>query len=570
MTAYPERPPRVRVEWLVAGTRVVLAGGALLAVALEPFRYWSIAYLLAWYLVWSLAVLALVWTPTRFARGWDVAVHLFDLAVFSLLMLVTQGATSPFFVYFIFLLVCGTLRWQVRGTLWTAAATIAAYAGASVYAVNVLHLPGFELNTFVIRTVYLSVITVLLGYLGAHQNRFQHEISRIAAWPRRISRDPREVVSEVIAHTRALLDAPELVLVWQEAGEGWVNVAWRSGEEIQWTHEPEEAYGSFVLPGLERKSFQASDVTQERGRVLTLTSGGFRRRDCRPINEALRARFEMRAVQSWPLDGELIRGRMFCLNKPQMRIDDLILGELVAQLAVSRLESLYLLNRLRQSSALEERVRVARELHDNLLQSQAGAALQLLAARRSLGRDPDTARARLEEVQRQLEHDEIEMRSFIRGLRPARVPERDPAAPDLSERLETLRERVQRQWEIEVRLGLHGAIERLPDGLTDEVYRLAQEGMVNAARHAHASVISVALSVTEDDLKLEVVDDGRGFPFQGTYDLASLDEMNKGPLTLRERVAQLDGDLTLKSMDTGTALLMRLPFAQLSTEANAY
>jgi signal transduction histidine kinase len=94
--------------------------------------------------------------------------------------------------------------------------------------------------------------------------------------------------------------------------------------------------------------------------------------------------------------------------------------------------------------------------------------------------------------------------------------------------------------------------------------------MVNAARHANASVISVALSVAEDDLKLEVVDDGRGFPFQGTYDLARLDAMNKGPLTLKERVAQLDGDLTLKSMDTGTTLLMRLPFAQLSTGANAY
>ena len=88
--------PRVRMEWLVAGVRVVLAGGALLAVALDPapLRYWQTAYVLVWYLIWSLAVLALVWTPTRFAPGWDIAVHLCDLIVFSLLMVVTGGATA--------------------------------------------------------------------------------------------------------------------------------------------------------------------------------------------------------------------------------------------------------------------------------------------------------------------------------------------------------------------------------------------------------------------------------------------------------------------------------------------
>ena len=551
----------------MAGTRVVLAGGALLAVAIDPLehvRHSFVLYLLAWYLVYSLGMLALTWAPIRFARGWGLAVHLFDFAAFSLLIVVTQAATSPFFMCFLFLLVCGTLRWQVRGTLWTAAATMAAYAGISIYAVNVLHVPGFELNTFIIRSVYLTVTTVLLAYLGAHQHRFQNEIGRIAAWPRRISRDPGEVVSEVLSQASALLDAPKVVLAWEEPGERGINLAWRCDGQVEWAQDSEAAYGPFVLPGLDGKSFQAADAAQDRGRVVALTARGFRRRDCRPINEALRARFDMRAVQSWPLDGELIRGRMFCLNKARMGIDDLVVGELVAHLAVSRLDSLHMLGRLRGAAALEERVRVARDLHDSLLQSQASAALQLLAARRLLDRHPDVARHRLKDVQDQLERGELEMRSFIRGLRPTKPAAREGVTVDLAGRLEELRQRIERQWEITVNLRFDGAVERVPDALRDDVYRLAQEALVNAARHAEASVVSVALSVTKAELRLEIVDDGRGFPFHGTYDLPGLNQMNEGPLTLKERVTQLAGDLTLKSMDTGTALRMRLPLAHAS------
>src|SRR5262249_47401431 len=152
------------------------------------------------------------------------------------------------------------------------------------------------------------------------------------------------------------------------------------------------------------------------------SADAFLQRHGRPINAALQARFDIHAAQSWALDGELIRGRLFVLDKHRMRIDDLVFGEVVARLAVSRLDNLYLLRRLRHSVALEERLRVARDLHDSLLQTIAGTALQLLAARRLLERDPDAARFRLEDVQNQLESGELEMRSYIRGLRPATAP----------------------------------------------------------------------------------------------------------------------------------------------------
>jgi signal transduction histidine kinase len=266
-------------------------------------------------------------------------------------------------------------------------------------------------------------------------------------------------------------------------------------------------------------------------------------------------------VQSWPLKGEIIRGRLFCLDKQKMRLDDLVLGEVVAWLSVTRLESLYWQNRLREAAAVDERVRLARDLHDSLLQSQAGAALQLLAARRMLDRDPAAGRERLADVQQQLERDELEMRTFVTRLRPAGRAVSTPVTLSLDERLDELRRRVERQWEIHVNLHIE-PMTGLTDEMCEGLYRLAQESIVNAARHADASVVDVAISRTPDGLRLRIADDGRGFPFRGTYDLAALTGMNDGPLTLKERVADMGGQLQLTSTDTGTELIISLPLAQ--------
>ncbi|HEX5107658.1 MAG TPA: sensor histidine kinase [Vicinamibacterales bacterium] len=553
-------PPRVRVEWLIAAARVVLAFGTLLATAINPEAMARpTAYFLGWYSVYSLTLLALVWTPVRFARGWDIIVHVVDMAAFAAWFFLVDGVTNAMVVYYLFVLICATIRWHSVGTMWTAAAAVSLQAAIGLYVHRLGVAPTASLDVAT-RSVYMLLIAVLVAYLGTHQDRFQYEISRLASWPRKPTKDPRELVSEIIRQSSEFLRAPRTVLVWEEPGEGWVNVAWQGEYDVMWTQEPEATYGSFVLPGLEPASFQADDAAVE-GRVMLLRSSGFRRRRCRPVNEALRARFNMSAVQSWPLNGELLRGRMFCLDQVRMRLDDLILGEVVAWLAVTRLESHYWQERLREAAALDERVRLARDLHDSLLQSQTGVALQLVAARRQLDRDPAVGKQRLADVQQQLEQDELELRSFVSRLRPANRPVGRPAAVSLAERLDELRQRVERQWEIHVRLQLD-AIDGLPDELLEGTYRLAQESVVNAARHADASVIDVQVTRADGHLQLRIVDDGRGFPFQGTYDLAALNGMNQGPLTLKERVADLGGALTLVSAESGTELLITLPLTR--------
>ena len=514
---YPESPPRVRVEWLLAGTRVAVAASALLAVTLDTPEYIPprlVASVLIGYLLYGLAVVALVWSPVRFGRGWDLAVHAFDLIVFALLASMTDVAASPFFASFTFLVISATLRWRARGTVITVIVALALYTAIHVFGAQVLDPDVFQFNTFVVRSIYLVGIAAVLGYFGAIQQRSYLELVRLASWPRQISRDPHDAVSEVIFESTDLVEAPRVLLVWEEPSEGRVNLAWRGDGAVVWTSEPEGTYGSLVLPGLERSSFQASDASIDAGEVAMLTESGFRYRQCPPLNESLRERFNIKAVQSWPLAGELIQGRLFALDKTRMRIDDLVLGELVARLAVARLDSLYVLERLRDAAALEARVRVARDLHDSLLQAHTGAALQLLVARRLVERDPVVGRARLEEVQRALERGELEMRSFIRRLRPEEGSDGHAKYSRLSERLELLRRRLSQQWGVKVVLRQQGA-DNLSEAMAENVYRLAQEGLLNAARHADASLIKIDLTVEGDNLWLGIGDDGRGFRVSG-------------------------------------------------------
>ena len=189
--------------------------------------------------------------------------------------------------------------------------------------------------------VYLLTIAALLGNFGAFMQRSYQEVVQLASWSPRLSHDPSDVVADVVDQSTLLLGAPRVVLVWEDPLEGRVNLAWRGRPDLMWVQEPEGTYGTLVRAPYERAILQASDAAVDPSPVVALSEGRFRYRHDRPLNEALQERFEMHAVQSWPLTGELVQGRLFALDKRGMQIDDLVTGELVARLAVARLDSLY-------------------------------------------------------------------------------------------------------------------------------------------------------------------------------------------------------------------------------------
>jgi two-component system NarL family sensor kinase len=130
----------------------------------------------------------------------------------------------------------------------------------------------------------------------------------------------------------------------------------------------------------------------------------------------------------------------------------------------------------------------------------------------------------------------------------------------VKEQLQQLATRVQRQWGIKVDLAIAGD-RPVPQVLQTEVYRLTHESLINAARHAGATTVEARVAVDGNGVSICVEDDGRGFPFQGTYELPELLRLRVGPATLKHRVTALNGRLSITSSERGARVSINLPLA---------
>lgn len=384
--------PESRAERLIASGRVVLAAVSAVAVWFDPSvpaRHPEVAYaLLAGYVAYALAVAVLVWiSGSSSERHWLVT-QAVDLAFFSLMLFLTAGTTNPFIGYFTFAVICATLRWQWRGALWTAAASLASFLGIGFYLILVE--PGFNAHPLAVRGIYLALIAVLLGYMGFYEERTRREISLLYA----------------------------------------------------------------------------------------------------------------------------------------------------------------------EAVATEERIRVARDLHDGVLQSLAGIGLRLAAVRSLLDKDPRAARETLESVQRLLTLEQRDLRLFIQELKPK---PRSLADVSLVFRVTELVHRIELEWGLRAELSADGLEEPMPESLAREVYNVVRESLVNAARHGEASAVRLAICRAGGRLSITVADNGRGFPFQGRLTHAELAEGSMGPRNLFERVSSLGGSLGLESGAAGARLEIELP-----------
>lgn len=554
--------PRIRAERLIASSRVVLAMFFLLAVWLDPYTPASHAQmtyvLLVGYSTYALIVAFVAWLAHGPLLRLGLATHSLDLLLFSVLTYLTEGPTSPFFTYFTFAIVAATLRWQWRGALWTAAAALVMFNGTGIFAAEVMNDPKFEENRFVIRSVYLAVMAGLLAYLGAYEERRRHEMSKLAAWPPHRIRGSELPQPEVLESAARILASQRLLLTWEEPDEPWLHLAsWSDGELHTWREAP-ETYQPVVTEHLYSLTFLSKDVSAPVPTVLHHASPTPRGWRGAPIHPALLTRFEMEAVLCLPLRGECLEGHLFALDKPHMTEDDLLLGEVVAHAVAFSMDQSLLSRRLRRAAAAEERMRLTRDLHDGVLQSLTGAALQLETMQRIWDSDPQAARERLAAIQRLIVEEQRDLRFFIAvsKLAPAGLLAGNGS---LSATLRQLVVRLEDLWGLRVELHVERLDDAASDALAYDICFIVQEALVNAARHAAASEVQVAIARSNGKIHLAVTDNGRGFPFEGVYDDAKLDALQLGPVMLKERVKALGGTLIVHSSPAGARLDIHLP-----------
>ena len=218
------------------------------------------------------------------------------------------------------------------------------------------------------------------------------------------------------------------------------------------------------------------------------------------------------------------------------------------------------LQRLQQVAATRERPRLARDLHDSVLQSLAAAGLNLEAAIQGLKVDPEVAREQLSGVQDLIVREQRNLRSFIEELKLSTLV---PGEMDfkLGYLLQQLAKTVEQQWHLRVELKMDGLDAQVPAVLAREIYQIIREGLVNAARHAHASVVKVDLQADADNARITVSDNGCGFPFRGHFNDAALTTLGLGPVVIKSRVAALGGALNIDSSESGARLEVTLPLS---------
>jgi signal transduction histidine kinase len=272
----------------------------------------------------------------------------------------------------------------------------------------------------------------------------------------------------------------------------------------------------------------------------------------------------MRSVVSAPFAFDEIEGRIFALDGRSCGPDDLVLARAAVPGVAAGLRAIARWEQIGFETATRERLRLARELHDGVLQFLAGTALQIESVRQLLdGRAPESASSRLDEIGGWIKDEQQALRFFVGELRPGGGLGREDTP---AEGLRNLAERVARHWEIEIEFEA-ATLPPLPRNLFAEIARLIQEAIVNAARHAHASRVRVAIESVGRMVRIMVDDNGRGFSFSGRWGLESLNRQKLGPVSLKERVAALGGSLTIASKESGSLLDITVPWKRPAGDA---
>jgi signal transduction histidine kinase len=382
--------------------------------------------------------------------------------------------------------------------------------------------------------------------------RTAEEISLILRnWPREFRPQTRDVVRDALLLCCALYGCKSAVMAWEEGEEPWLIIGRLSGDSFECVETVVDEYTPLVCSSVESLSFY-----QAVGGAAIASDG--RRFDPDPelIHADFRRVYSVRAVISLPVRGDTISGRVFLLDPEHHSQELLLIGDVLGLLLATQFDCSSRAESEKRTAVAEERMRVARDLHDGLLQSFTGVVLQLETVHDILTEHPEKAHTMLTEVQANIMSDQRELRAYVEHLGPRR---RTEMKFDFRERLEEWRERFEKQWSVKVSFDGEHVDPLVAAFLGQETLRLIQEAVTNSAKHGSASEATVILTTGDGRMCIEVADNGSGFPFHGRRTLEEIRNGAGGPFVLAQRVAALNGDMNVDSGENGARIEISIP-----------
>jgi signal transduction histidine kinase len=542
---------RHRSGRVIALGRLVLAGVFLLAIHLGPGRpglAQAIAQsLLAGYVIWSAGLLLLTWKNWWLDFRLAAVAHLIDIAAFAVLVLFTEGHASPFYTFFVFLLLVSAIRWSWRETALTAAAVAIPFFGTS--AVTVLFGTGeIDMERLLIRLTHLIVFSLIFIWFGAYVRGEPAEDPLNELEPVPDSDGPP--IELAVRHVAERTGARRIVFVWWHKEEPWLHVAQLDKGSFHGSRLGPEVYGTILSDVADGHPF-LFDAIRQRAVCRSSTNPhrlhSFRQR----IDPAFVKDYRLTSGLAVRISCDNYEGELLALGIEGLCADDLPAAVSLGHDVSALFDRSVLLAESEEAAFSRARMSLARDLHDSVVQVLAGASFRLEALKSWIkaGRDPEPE---IEAVKADLTNEQKNIRSFIASLRSGRTSMKQT---DIRAGLPDLCEQIHRRWNLECDLTRPPLPLLAPIWIEHEIQQIIREAAANAARHGRATALNIALRDGEGELELNITDNGVGFPGTG----GGTEGTAASPWSVHERVKGLGGTLALFSGGGGSRLQIKVP-----------
>ncbi|WP_294123716.1 histidine kinase [Sphingomonas sp.] len=514
---------------------------AILIDVSQPTHYPELTYaLLGGYVVFAAVIVAATWRDWWLDAKLAGPAHAVDIILFAALVLLTEGFTSPFFTFFIFLLLSAAIRWGWNLTAATAILLALLYLIVGMLVVSTDQV--FELQRFIVRAGHLVIISLILIWFGANQWRTAYYLpdEELLSRPK-IEESPLE---NGLRAAMAGVGAKHGAFIWREPGrdelhglaitDGSVGMVKLPSDGIaeQWATSP-FLYDLARNRGLSRDAERNLERITPRDRIPSRTM----------------AELHLAEGLAIPVQSDRGEGALFLERIANLSTDHIDIGQQVAADVSVHIQRHALLKAAEDSAEARSRLTLARDLHDSVVQFIAGAAFRLEAMKRTTGAGRDIE-PQLDELKQLMMQEQRELRNFIKALRSGPLV----ALNDLAAELKTLAERLTRQWDVACNFSARSADLMIPTRLRLDTHQLMREAVANAVRHAQAKSIDIELNAAPNELRLTVVNDGAAFPTRG-----GRIEM---PTSLGERVQQAGGMIDMARGMGVTKLSISLPIGE--------
>lgn len=547
--AFQHRSGRV-----IALSRMLLAVFFTLAVscgATQPERFSEAARLLLMgFAAGSIILLALTWNNWWLESRLAAPTHAADLAIFTVLVALTSGYASPFFAIFVFLVLSAAIRWGWREALATTVLVLISYFAAGLFDAGGVGAAILDVQRLMLRATNLIVLSLMIIWFGVNQFGM-----RPSGAPLPLTDTVEAPVRQSLEHVASVLGAERTVFAWSESEEPWLHVATLQNGVFEEERLGPDIFPHLVAEDLEQRAF----IYDTASRKLLLRSG--RRRNWltrrTAVDDRFATRFGIRSGIAIPMHTDAFQGHIFALGVPGLCSDDLDISAQLGTDVSLAFERVALLAANREAAATRARLFLARDLHDSVVQFQAGLALKLQGIKMAAEEGVPVA-GDIDELRQQLAQEQRDLRTLISALRD---PSYSAGGVDLGNRIATLCKRLERQWGIACQIKADPATIEVQPQLQHDVDQIIREAVANAVRHGGASKVFINATLTEGKLRLVVEDDGAGFPLKGEFDDQELWENRLGPRSLQERIRALGGRLTLATSENGSRLAIALPYA---------